>query len=56
MGYALQLTTARFIGTFCSDLTEIPYKIIERIATQINVDDSQNLYLCGRAIKPLSTA
>lgn len=30
------------IGTFYSDLTEIPYKIIERIATQINVDDIQN--------------
>ena len=42
LGYALQLTTARFIGTFYSDLTEIPYKIIERIATQINVDDIQN--------------
>ncbi len=42
LGYALQLTTARFIGTFYSDLTEIPYKIIERIATQISVDDIQN--------------
>lgn len=42
LGYALQLTTVRFIGTFYSDLTEIPYKIIERIATQINIDDIQN--------------
>ena len=42
LGYALQLTTARFVGTFYSDLTEIPYKIIERIATQINVADIQN--------------
>ncbi|RUQ96670.1 Tn3 family transposase [Legionella septentrionalis] len=42
LGYALQLTTARFIGTFYSDLTEIPYKIIERIAIQINVDDIQS--------------
>ncbi|HBD9326081.1 TPA: Tn3 family transposase [Legionella pneumophila] len=46
LGYALQLTTARFIGTFYSDLTEIPYKIIERIATQINVDDIQNCLDC----------
>jgi len=42
LGYALQLTTARFVGTFYSDLTEIPDKIIERIATQINVNDIQN--------------
>ncbi|MFO8930423.1 Tn3 family transposase [Legionella pneumophila serogroup 1] len=42
LGYALQLTTARFIGTFYSDFTEIPYKIIERIAIQINVDDIQS--------------
>jgi len=42
LGYALQLTTVRFIGTFYSDLTIIPHKIIERIATQVNVDDIQN--------------
>jgi len=42
LGYALQLTTVRFIGTFYSDLTIIPRKIIERIATQVNVDDIQN--------------
>lgn len=42
LGYALQLTTARFVGTFYSDLTEIPDKIIERVATQINVNDIQN--------------
>lgn len=39
LGYALQLTTARFIGTFYADLSVIPHKIIERIAEQINVDD-----------------
>ncbi|RUR14069.1 Tn3 family transposase [Legionella sp. km772] len=42
LGYALQLTTVRYIGTFYSDLTEIPHKIIERIAIQVNVDDIQN--------------
>ena len=42
LGYALQLTTVRYIGTFYSDLTEIPHKIIERIATQVNVDNIQN--------------
>lgn len=39
LGYALQLTTVRYIGTFYSDLTIIPWKIIERIAAQVHVDD-----------------
>ena len=39
LGYALQLTTVRYIGTFYSDLTTIPWKIIERIASQVHVDD-----------------
>lgn len=39
LGYALQLTTVRYIGTFYSDLTTIPWKIIERIANQVHIDD-----------------
>lgn len=39
LGYALQLTTVRYIGTFYSDLTTIPWKIIERIANQVHVAD-----------------
>lgn len=39
LGYALQLTTVRYIGTFYSDLTTIPWKIIERIAAQVQVED-----------------
>ena len=42
LGYALQLITVRYIGTFYSDLTTIPWKIIERIAAQVHVDDISN--------------
>jgi len=39
LGYAVQLVTVRFLGTFITDLTEIPYVVIERIALQIKIDD-----------------
>ena len=42
LGYALQLTTVRFIGNFISDLSKIPQKVIERVTTQINVHDPEN--------------
>jgi hypothetical protein len=37
LGYALQLTTVRFIGAFISDLNQIPHVVIERIAIQSGV-------------------
>src|SRR5215468_10891240 len=41
LGYALQLATVRFLGTFLSDLAEIPRAVIGRIASQINIANSQ---------------
>jgi len=45
LGYALQLASLRFIGTFISDLNKIPHVVIERIASQIKIDDPQNCIL-----------
>jgi hypothetical protein len=42
LGYALQLTTVRFIGAFISDLNQIPRVIIERVAIQIKVNDPES--------------
>ncbi|HIF0232327.1 TPA: Tn3 family transposase [Legionella pneumophila] len=45
LGYALQLTTVRFIGTFISDLGEIPAVVIERVASQIKIDNPESCIL-----------
>ena len=42
MGYALQLATVRFIGAFISDLSKIPRVVIERIATQLKINDFES--------------
>ena len=42
LGYALQLITVRFIGTFISDLNQIPSTVIKRVATQLKAHDSES--------------
>jgi hypothetical protein len=39
MGYALQLTTARFLGTFLEDPTAVPSAALHAIATQLRISD-----------------
>jgi TnpA family transposase len=39
LGYALQLTTARFLGTFLEDPTAVPVPVLRALAAQINVTD-----------------
>ena len=39
LGYALQLTTARFLGTFLEDPTAVPDAVLQSVANQINVAD-----------------
>ncbi|MGF6604885.1 TnpA family transposase [Paraburkholderia sp. GAS448] len=44
LGYALQLTTVRFLGTFLEDPTAVPQSVIHLLAPQINVVDPGCVY------------
>jgi TnpA family transposase len=39
LGYALQLTTVRFLGTFLEDPTAVPQIVVQALATQVKVTD-----------------
>lgn len=41
LGYALQLVTVRFLGTFITDFLTLPYVVVERVASQINISGAR---------------
>ena len=51
LGFALQLSTVRFLGTFLSDPTEVPSVVVVTLAQRLNIADPGCLdrYLEGKA-------
>lgn len=39
LGYALQLTTVRFLGTFLEDPTDVPLAIVQALGSQLRIVD-----------------
>ncbi|MBP9681710.1 MAG: Tn3 family transposase [Bacteriovorax sp.] len=49
LGYALQLATVRFLGSFITDLADVPYVVVDRVASQIKIGDAKNCVSIYRA-------
>ena len=43
LGYAIQLGTVRFLGTFLVEPTEVPESVISFLAKQLNIRDTSSL-------------
>jgi len=50
LGFALQLTTVRFVGTFLEDPAEVPVAVMSTITRQLGIDPSTDLtdYRAGK--------
>jgi hypothetical protein len=47
LGYALQLTTARYLGVFLDDPTDVPTEVVDYLAEQLDVTDVSVLKAYG---------
>lgn len=48
LGFALQLTTVRFLGTFLDDPAQAPQAVIDNVGRQLKIGDSSCLATYGR--------
>ncbi|TLP60680.1 DUF4158 domain-containing protein [Microbispora triticiradicis] len=39
LGFALQLTTARFVGRFLTDPLDVPHEVLEYLGEQLGIED-----------------
>ncbi|MFH9677364.1 Tn3 family transposase [Streptomyces sp. NPDC017405] len=51
LGFAVQLTTARYLGVFLDDPTDVPQEVIDYLAEQLGIEDSSILKAYGEREK-----
>ncbi|MBD4953265.1 DUF4158 domain-containing protein, partial [Xanthomonas citri pv. citri] len=51
LGYALQLTTARFLGTFLEDPTAVPSPVLHTLSSQLGIADPSDCVIDYRTTR-----
>ena len=54
LGFALQLTTVRFVGTFLDDPTAVPPAVLATMSRRLGIDTTTDLTGSGRSETPLT--
>ncbi len=52
LGFSVQLTTVRFLGTFLVDPLDVPWVVVEFLAGQLGIADASVVKICGSRLRP----